>query len=95
MAQKDFFLTVKKVPIDSDLASSSNRNPVNPSFSELRRLDTIKNDYKEISLNTKEIFEIERVKDWPKRIKEYNEKQKSKYQMAFKKMKELKFMLLD
>ena len=39
--------------------------------------------YKEISYLPQNIFEIERVLDWGKRIENYNERQKNKYKLAF------------
>ena len=41
------------------------------------------------------MFEIERVTDWSKRIDGYDNNQKSKYEMAFEKMRQLKEMLQD
>ena len=49
--------------------------------------------YEEVS--NLSIFEIERVKDWNKRIEGYNESQKNKYKLAFEKMAELKIALED
>ena len=51
--------------------------------------------YKEITYLPKNIFEIEKVKDWGKRIEGYNESQKNKYKLAFQKMEQLKAKLLD
>lgn len=53
------------------------------------------NVYKEITYTPQNIFEIERVKDWSKRIEAYDERQKGKYQLAFKKMEQLKVALYD
>ena len=52
-------------------------------------------EYIEIKELPKHVFQIEKVIDWTKRIDGYDKKQKTKYEMAFQKMKQLKEMLLD
>ena len=52
-------------------------------------------EYKELGYLPSNLFEIERVVDWNKRIAGFTEKQKNKYKKAFEKMKEFKALITD
>lgn len=63
--------------------------------SEVSKIIKPSKEYKELGYIPQNLFEIERVLNWEKRIASFSEKQKNKYKIAQEKMKEFKLLLKD
>lgn len=99
--QKDMFIQVRPKSLMNQIGASmmmdkSLNMPSGQGISDI--LESYRKPvkvYEEITYVPTNVFEIERVKDWNKRIEAYSEKTKNKYKLAFQKMEELKLALKD